>query len=520
MKPFLKSAFVLFLVFVLGVGTVFADENPIDFKQSKNAWVVWMEYQNGENQILASQWQADRWATPSVVSSSGENIAPAIALDSEGNPWVVWSRDNGAGDTIYLSRFDGKEWSAEQELSTENGRENVTPAIAMNAEGKAVVAWGSVLNSSSHICVREWNGEKWGEMQTLTDEDERPDMVPAVSFDAKGNAVVAWASADASFSPRLATAWNVEGKWAREQELEIGDVEFGQDLPALKLEGETLALYYEDGNRVFASQWNGKNWTSKKLADFSNEFYSIFKNLQGNPQGRAWFAWINNKGRSNSFRYNIVTHDASLADTQSQPFHYFSNYLDKGLEKAVSFFAWVLGEEEAYAKGKKKKSKGPTKRPKRAVGDSITAGSPGSSWAAFWPADVTKAKPGARVTSGVFFSLARALPDGDGVSATLGGTNDVGDGRSSGDIVAALVHTADITRGKGMTAYLLNGVARADGHRSGVEALASAINANGSVAVIETLRATDDPANRIDGVGHLSEGGAMKVGKIVAGRAR
>ena len=90
----------------------------------------------------------------------------------------------------------------------------MTPAIAVHSNGNAIVAWGSVRNRSSEVCVREWDGEKWGEIQTLTDEDNFPDMVPAVSFDQKGHAVVVWAGMDTNYVPRLATAWKQDnGKW-------------------------------------------------------------------------------------------------------------------------------------------------------------------------------------------------------------------------------------------------------------------------------------------------------------------
>ena len=47
MKLLLKGSFLLLFGFVFGIGSVLADENPIDFKQSKDAWVVWTEYVNG-----------------------------------------------------------------------------------------------------------------------------------------------------------------------------------------------------------------------------------------------------------------------------------------------------------------------------------------------------------------------------------------------------------------------------------------------------------------------------------------
>ncbi len=521
-KDLQKSSFLLFFVFVLGLGSAVADENPIDFKQSRNAWVVWTELSNGESQILASKWDSNKWSEPSLVSQTQQdNIAPSITIDPAGNPWVVWARNQGVESSIYLSRFNGKKWLDEQVLSSSNGRENVTPSIAFGPQGNAIVAWGSVLSRSSDIQVREWNGTKWGKVATLTQEDLKPDMMPAVSFDAKGNALVAWVSLDQTFKAKLASSWKQEdGSWSSENELVLGDTEFGFDLPTFKVNGETLTLYFEESNQFFASQWNGQDWTEKKSVDTSNAFYEVLTGLEGNAQGRAWFAWTNNKGKGNSFRYNVVAHDAMIAGDKPTSFQYLSNYLDIAVEKTVSLFAWIMGEEDVFAGGGGGGGgdKGPFTGSKAATGDSITSGSPGTSWVPFWAEGVQNtARAGARATASAS-SVIRRITRETQVVVLWMGTNDVGDGRATGDIVAALVAAANVGRvERGYNTVFLTTISkRNDGNNNAAIRLADGIRANGAHPVIDTFNALNNDSSNIgDSAGHLSESGASAAGSVV-----
>ena len=463
-----------------------------------------------------------------VASSSQLNTAPAVAIDPTGKPWVVWSQKEGVPSSIYSSHFDGEKWTREVRLTAVDDREDVTPSLAFDAKGNAVLAWGSVLGAtSSEIRIREWDGEKWGKEETLTNLDVTPDMVPVVAFNRNGNAVVVWVGNDEQFTTRLYSSWKDSNKgWSAERLVEIGDPDFSQDLPTLKVEGESIKLYYEDGNRVFATDWNGRKWTRRKFIDLSNAFYGVFDQLKGNPQGRAWFAWTNRKGKAISFRYNIVTHDLAL-EPQSLGNQYFSATFKKAFHKLGQAFAWVMGEKDAYAGGKKK---GSSKfGGSRAVaGDSITAGGPGISWVVNYQPNaqevVNVARGGARATSQLAGQV-RRVPEGTQVLVILCGTNDIGDGRGLGDIIGALNNAAvgvgQNERGVN-TSHLCTGVPRLDIFAGSVAALADTIRSQSAVPVIETFNPLNGnpEAFAIDGVGHLNQEGANAVGSVVTKSAK
>jgi len=520
------SLLALSVLFVLSINVlnVDASENPIDFKQSKDAWVVWQEYQGGSSSIVASQWEGRIWGKPITISSDIANRAPAIALDPAGNPWVVWSRKEGYGQSsIYYSRFNGEEWTPEALITPIDQRDDVTPAIAFNQNGTGIVAWGSVDTASSDIRVSLWKGQNWSEPTTLTAYDETPDMVPAVAFTASNKAVVTWVGQDEAFASHLYASFQTKkGKWKQEQRLNLGRTELGEDLPTFKVEGETLKLYFEEGNQFYASSWTGKRWTRKRHVDLSNNFYEVFAGLNGAPQGRAWFAWKNLKGISSSFRYNVVSHNTSFAK-QASAFQYISFFFHQSLKKSVSVLAWVLGEGDAYAGGKKKKKKKPFNGLRAAIGDSITSGIPSAfSWVPFWGnGDVqVQARGGARI--GTIISLAGRISSDRIVVVLMGGTNDIGDGRSEVDTINGLNSAAARaqSRAPGATVYMSTGTPRTRG--ASTDDLAQAIRENSAVPTIETFNPLNGNPSAFlseDGL-HLNEQGARSVGNIVGKAAQ
>lgn len=516
----IQISLVVLLFALLGASAVsLADENPIDLKQSQNAWVVWTDGINNQPAIFASRWNGEKWGEKVQVSSEAHsNIAPSVALDRQGNPWVVWSGRDGVSSSIYYSRFDGEKWSEESLLTSADEREDVTPAIAFDAQGKALAVWGSVDGASSDIRAREWNGSQWGPEVTLTAEDNAPDMVPAVAFAAEGTAVVAWTGMDNGTSQIFAAIRSAQGEWGSEAVIDPREVGFGQDLPTLKMEGETLKLYYEQDNQFYASHWSEKGWSRGKIVDLSNSFYNVVQGIPGELGGRAWFAWVNTKGLASSFRYNVVTHDLVLRQgAKAQRF----TWLRRLWQKASGTVAWLFSPSEALANGKKK-SDGDKFDSRAAFGDSIVAGSTGESFVPFWNGSALNFGVGGLRATSLPGQVSSRMPQGTESIVLNAGTNDIGDGRAIGDIVGALNGGVAEAKNKGAKRVTTTtNIPRQDIFAGGVEALASAIRNDSAGKVADTFKALQGNIGQftIDAVGHLNNQGARKVGKVVKKKA-
>ena len=141
------------------------------------------------------------------TTTAGDQMAPAVAMGEDGRFVIVWQADGGDGTTdIFAQRFDayGNAVGSEFQVNQFAARDQVMPAVAMNAAGQFVIAW---VSSHQAETIPEDDPEKsiflqWYDENGLS---SGPEVVahtyvkdaqesPQVGMDAAGNFVVAWQS--------------------------------------------------------------------------------------------------------------------------------------------------------------------------------------------------------------------------------------------------------------------------------------------------------------------------------------
>ena len=79
--------------------------------------------------------------------TSGDQQLPAAAGDAAGNSVIAWDSfgQDGSLSGIYARRLDsaGNPLGAEFRVNTRTDNRQTNPAVAMNADGRFVVAWNS-----------------------------------------------------------------------------------------------------------------------------------------------------------------------------------------------------------------------------------------------------------------------------------------------------------------------------------------------------------------------------------------
>ncbi|MDY0063313.1 MAG: metallophosphoesterase, partial [Myxococcota bacterium] len=140
---------------------------------------------------------ADR---PVHATTAGQQTSPALAMDAAGNFVVAWADDGDAngGYQIHARGFDrdGAERIPRFTVNSESAGQQVTPAIAMSADGRFVIAWADDRNRDGRYQVRlrgfAANGaEAFGD-RSAHDTDVGQRQRPALAMVAAGNFVVAW----------------------------------------------------------------------------------------------------------------------------------------------------------------------------------------------------------------------------------------------------------------------------------------------------------------------------------------
>jgi hypothetical protein len=196
-------------------GTV---EDPhVAIDPSGNIVVVWEEDIGLGYNIFARYYKAgDDWSNWSEVTildeSDGQRYDPKVAMDASGNAIVVWMRfqdedENGITYKIWSNRYNSTigQWEGEELISKENEvsdiSESISPNIAMDQSGNAIVVWTNYRQYSTPInpvpdiyeiwTCRYVAGQGW-EYATLLHQDGINVSKPFLAMNPSGDAIVVW----------------------------------------------------------------------------------------------------------------------------------------------------------------------------------------------------------------------------------------------------------------------------------------------------------------------------------------
>lgn len=182
----------------------------------------------------------------------GGQFAPELAIDSAGSFVVVWMSEDqdGSGSGVFGQRLSptGSPIGSEFQVNVYTTGSQVTPAVAMDAAGNALVVWASVSQDASRASV---NGRLYdsdgipqgGEFQINADStDSLSD--PAVAVDSAGDFLVVWARQGdaATFSDVLGRSVGNTGS--------LGADEFRVNLATAEMQRGGRVAADADGNFV------------------------------------------------------------------------------------------------------------------------------------------------------------------------------------------------------------------------------------------------------------------------------
>jgi hypothetical protein len=131
-----------------------------------------------------------------VLSPSGWTSSDAqVAVNPDGKGVVAWTLDDPAlGDLIFAQAWArGQGFGLQRELTNGHLR-NVSPAVAVNANGKSFVAWKHT-NSDGSFTVQGTAGtvvDPAGLLVKISPADVVDEERPALGLDDQGDALVAW----------------------------------------------------------------------------------------------------------------------------------------------------------------------------------------------------------------------------------------------------------------------------------------------------------------------------------------
>lgn len=182
------------------------DKPKVIALKNGNTLAAWQDDRdgNGIHQIYARVFDADGNAVTGeiVVNSvaSGEQRKPAIAADDQGNFVVVWEddQDNNGYYQILARGFyaNGSERFADMTVNSVGSGQQLSPAVAMDYNGRFVVAWEDDKDGNGYyqILARGFNanGSQRFADRTVNSVAAGQQFNPVMAMDSSGDFVVVW----------------------------------------------------------------------------------------------------------------------------------------------------------------------------------------------------------------------------------------------------------------------------------------------------------------------------------------
>lgn len=247
--------------------------------------VAWINSTLPTPQVCFRQWDGLRWKEldgsggPAGLSFTGaghQAASPRLALDGDGRPTVAWlatapSTAEGLPGSyrIRLARWNGEDWTGWGPSMTGDGVEIFVPtkstdtmsgpALALDAEGRPVVAFSSTVSGRSQVYVRRWDGEAWA---------------PMMQFQSAEATQAEW------------------GAWRPSLVLDGG----GAPVIAWEEEKKSLGGARTVGHEIFLRRWNGDEWEALGNSAYGGgiserEVHSLAPCLASNRRGDLGVAW-------------------------------------------------------------------------------------------------------------------------------------------------------------------------------------------------------------------------------------
>ncbi len=169
-----------------------------------DAIIVWSQNDGTNYQIYKSEYRSGAWTHPAGItdreSAAGTNAwGPAVAMDNNGNAIIAWGQSDGSAQRLYKREYRNGSWSAVPSLATDAFSPGSSwaydPSVAMDDNGNALIVWHQTDYINYRIFKSEYRNGSWHHPAGLSDHispDGQNDYYAQVAMDSRGNSIIMW----------------------------------------------------------------------------------------------------------------------------------------------------------------------------------------------------------------------------------------------------------------------------------------------------------------------------------------
>lgn len=177
-----------------------------------NVMVVWQVYDSSSftYSIYANRYDAGSgWGTAGTIETeTGSASSVGLAVDAAGNAIAIWTQRVGRNEFVYANRYEaGTGWGATGRAIEVDAGAVLGSVIALDSNGNAVAAWSKFDGTRFNVLYNRYDAatQVWVATAQPIESETDDAFYPAIAVDAVGNAVVAWGQSDSA-----GTQWRIK----------------------------------------------------------------------------------------------------------------------------------------------------------------------------------------------------------------------------------------------------------------------------------------------------------------------
>ena len=253
-------------------------------------FVVWSEWDQPQNDLLARIYYTtctgSQWSDPIPITTElgKADWTPYIAVDTLGNPHIVWGE--WLSGNVFYKYYDGSSWSDPVNVSEQPGGAYY-PCIAIGNDNTVHIAW-----HQDGVFYRQLKDNQWSDKIRLSDTTMSAGSVKLCT-DSNGSVHFTWASLGPNEEEWRIWYRKLENNIFNEPELVYFDTTlhpssqpdiavFNNNLPAIVWSHTTQHGPLPVIRKIFYSEFNGVEWSDAEAVSDSSRSYRPDISIGGN----------------------------------------------------------------------------------------------------------------------------------------------------------------------------------------------------------------------------------------------
>ena len=279
----------------------------IAFDGAGNAIAVWSQDDGSNYNIYANRYTASTgtWGTEELIESSSvaNTVSPQIAVDGNGNAIVVWQQSDGIDESIYANRYTAStdSWGTAELIESGNNGQAVQSQIAFDSAGDAIAVWSQSDGGLSNIYINRYTaGAGWGTAELIATGDADNATRPQIAIGSNGNAIVVWSELSALgakvsiYASRYTASTD---SWGTEELLENSDDGHASDPQiAIDDDGNGVAVWWQPDSanlrHIYSNRYTpGAGWGTEERIESSDDGHSNYPQIAIDGEGNVIAVW-------------------------------------------------------------------------------------------------------------------------------------------------------------------------------------------------------------------------------------